>query len=161
MADKGEIRPGEVMMELPGSFDAGIYFIGRIRTPFKRREDCPRNTAASDATGRVELDRRYAAGVQDLKLYSHAILLYWMDEARRDLIQQVPGHLAHAGRPRGTFALRSPVRPNPIAVAVVEILAIEGASLTVRKVDCVDGTPLLDIKPYYPSIDSVPDARVP
>jgi tRNA (Thr-GGU) A37 N-methylase len=81
-----------------------------------------------------------------------------MNEARRDLIQQVPGHL---GRARGTFALRSPVRPNPIALAVVVILAIEGTSITVRKVDCVDGTPLVDIKPYYPSTDSVPGARVP
>jgi tRNA-Thr(GGU) m(6)t(6)A37 methyltransferase TsaA len=158
MAAKSDIRPGEVTMELPASFDAGLYFIGRIRTPFKTRDDCPRNTAASDATGRVEVDPRFAAGLQDLKLYSHAILLYWMDEARRDLIQQVPGHLGHA---RGTFALRSPVRPNPIALAVVEILAIDGTSITVRKVDCVDGTPLLDIKPYFPSTDSFPNATGP
>jgi len=145
-------------MELPAAFDAGVYFIGSIRTPFKRREDCPRNTARSEATGRVELDPRYAAGLQDLQLYSHAILLYWMNEARRDLIQQVPGHLGH---PRGTFALRSPVRPNPIALAVVEILRLEGTTITVRKVDCTDGTPLLDIKPYYPSTDSFPGASVP
>jgi tRNA-Thr(GGU) m(6)t(6)A37 methyltransferase TsaA len=145
-------------MELPAAFDAGVYFIGRIRTPFKRREDCPRNTARSEATGRVELDPRYAAGLQDLQLYSHAILLYWMNDARRDLIQQVPGHLGH---PRGTFALRSPVRPNPIALAVVEILRLEGTIITVRKVDCTDGTPLLDIKPYYPSTDSFPGASVP
>jgi tRNA-Thr(GGU) m(6)t(6)A37 methyltransferase TsaA len=158
MADPSDVGPGEVVMELPAAFDAGVHFIGRIRTPFKRRADCPRNTAASDATGRVELDPRYAAGLQDLGLYSHAILLYWMNEARRDLILQVPGHL---GQPRGTFALRSPVRPNPIALSVVEILAIEGTTITVRKVDCVDGTPLVDIKPYYPSIDSVPGARVP
>jgi tRNA-Thr(GGU) m(6)t(6)A37 methyltransferase TsaA len=158
MAAASDIRPGEVTLDLPASFDAGVYFIGRIRTPFKRREDCPRNTAASDATGRVELDPRFAAGLKDLQCYSHAILLYWMNEARRDLIEQVPGHL---GRPRGTFALRSPVRPNPIALAVVEVLAVEGTSLTVRKVDCVDGTPLLDIKPYYPSTDSFPEATVP
>jgi len=158
MADASDIRPGEVTMELPASFDVGVYFIGRIRTPFKRRQDCPRNTAGSDAVGRVELDPRYAAGLQDLGLYSHAILLYWMNEARRDLIQQVPGHLGH---PRGTFALRSPVRPNPIALAVVELLGIEGTTIAVRKVDCVDGTPLIDIKPYYPSTDSVPGARVP
>jgi tRNA-Thr(GGU) m(6)t(6)A37 methyltransferase TsaA len=158
MAEESEVRPGELSVELPPSFDAGVYFIGRIRTPFKRREDCPRNIAASDATGRVELDPRYAAGLEDLKLYSHAILLYWMHEARRDLIRQVPAHL---GRPRGTFALRSPVRPNPIALATVKILGIEGAALTVAAVDCLDGTPLLDIKPYYPSIDSVPGAMVP
>jgi tRNA-Thr(GGU) m(6)t(6)A37 methyltransferase TsaA len=158
MAEASDVRRGELSIELPGSFDAGIYFIGRIRTPFGRRADCPRNIAASDATGRVELDPRYAAGLEGLKLYSHAILLYWMHEARRDLIRQVPGHL---GRPRGTFALRSPVRPNPIALAAVKILGVEGTTLTVATVDCLDGTPLLDIKPYYPSIDGVPGAAVP
>jgi len=156
MADKNDVRPGEVGIELPATFDAGVHFIGRIRTPFKTRNDCPKNTSQSDAIGRVELDPRYAAGLKDLQLYSHAILLYWMDQARRDLIEQVPAHL---GRPRGTFALRSPVRPNPIALAVVEIVGIEGGRLTVRHVDCVDDTPLIDIKPYFASTDSFPDAK--
>lgn len=156
-AARSDIRPGEVKIGLPDAFDAGVYFIGRIRTPFKRRDDCPRSTAASEATGRVELDPRYAAGLEGLELYSHAILLYWMDQARRDLIQQVPGHLQ--GHPRGTFALRSPVRPNPIALAAVEILGFEEGGIVVGNVDCVDGTPLLDIKPYIPSIDSLPGAR--
>jgi tRNA-Thr(GGU) m(6)t(6)A37 methyltransferase TsaA len=135
-----------------------VHFIGRIRTPFKTRADCPRNTAASSAVGRVELEPRYAAGLEGLQLFSHAVLLYWMDQARRDLIVQVPAHLGHA---RGTFALRSPVRPNPIALAVVEIVGVEAGALTVRSVDCVDGTPLLDIKPYFASTDSVPGARRP
>jgi tRNA-Thr(GGU) m(6)t(6)A37 methyltransferase TsaA len=78
-----------------------------------------------------------------------------MDHARRDLSQQVPAHL---GKPRGTFALRSPVRPNPIAMAAVELISVEGTTLHVRNVDCIDGTPLLDIKPYFASIDSVPEA---
>lgn len=156
MTVSSDVRPGEVRCELPAAHDAGLYFIGRIRTPFRTRGDCPKNTAESDAVGRVELDARYAAGLKDLQLYSHAILLYWMHHARRDLIEQVPAHL---GRPRGTFALRSPVRPNPIALAVVEVLGIEGSTLKVRKVDCLDGTPLLDIKPYFASTDSFPEAR--
>ena len=156
MADKNDVRPGEVAVDLPTSFDAGVHFIGRIRTPFKTRDDCPKNTSQSDAIGRVELDPRYAAGLKDLQLFSHAILLYWMDGARRDLVEQVPMHLGH---PRGTFALRSPVRPNPIALGVVEIVGIEGGTLTVRNVDCVDGTPLVDIKPYFASTDSFPDAK--
>jgi len=158
MAERSDVRPGEVATELPASHDASVYFIGRIRTPFKSRAECPRNTAESDAVGRVELDPRFAAGLEDLGLYSHVWLLYWMDQARRDLIQQVPAHL---GRPRGTFALRSPVRPNPIALAAVELLGIDGATLRVRKVDCIDGTPLIDIKPYFASTDSFPDARRP
>jgi len=158
MDNPKDIRPGEVAIALPAAFDAGVYFIGHIRTPFKSRAECPKNTAESDAIGRVELDPRYAAGLEDLALYSHVHLLYWMDQARRDLIQQVPAHL---GRPRGTFALRSPVRPNPIALATVELVGIAGTALTVRNVDCIDGTPLLDIKPYFASIDSFPNARRP
>ncbi|MGH9811180.1 MAG: tRNA (N6-threonylcarbamoyladenosine(37)-N6)-methyltransferase TrmO [Terriglobia bacterium] len=145
-------------MALPDAFDAGVFFIGHIRTPFKTRDDCPKSTAQTHAVGRVELDPRYAAGLKDLTLYSHVLLLYWMHRARRDLIEQVPRHLSHA---RGTFALRSPVRPNPIALAVTELIRIDGTTLTVRNVDCIDGTPLLDIKPYFASTDSIPDAKRP
>jgi len=70
----------------------------------------------------------------------------------------VPAHLGH---PRGTFALRSPVRPNPIALASVELVKIDGATLVVRRIDCVDGTPLVDIKPYFASVDSFPHAQRP
>ena len=158
MGQGADVRSGEVAVELPATCDVGLHFIGRIRTPFKTRQDCPRNTAQSKADGRVEFDAKYAAGLKDLQLYSHVILLYWMDQARRDLIQQVPGHL---GQPRGTFALRSPVRPNPVALAVVELVRIEGMILHVRHVDCIDGTPLVDIKPYFASTDSIPDAKRP
>lgn len=152
-----DIRPGEAIVDLPPSFDAGVYFIGRIRTPFRTRQECPKNTIRSDAAGRIELDPRYAAGLQDLGLYSHVILLYWMDLARRDLVRQVPAHL---GRPRGTFALRSPVRPNPVALSVVRLLKIEGTALSVIGVDCLDNTPLIDIKPYFASTDAIPEASV-
>jgi tRNA-Thr(GGU) m(6)t(6)A37 methyltransferase TsaA len=158
MSGRSDVRSCEVAIELSTSYDAGIYFIGRIRTPFKSRAECPKNTAASDAIGRVELDPLYAAGLKDLALYSHLWLLYWMHEARRDLARQAPAHLRDT---RGTFALRSPVRPNPIALAAVELVGIEGATLTVRKVDCIDGTPLLDIKPYFASTDCFPDAKRP
>jgi len=158
MAEASDVRPGEIAIALPELHDAGIYFIGRIRTPFKSRDDCPKNSAQSRAVGRVELDPRYAPALKDLEHYSHIHLLYWMHEARRDLLLQVPAHL---GRPRGTFALRSPVRPNPIALATVELVKIEDLTLVVRSVDCVDGTPLLDIKPYFASVDSFPHARRP
>jgi tRNA-Thr(GGU) m(6)t(6)A37 methyltransferase TsaA len=156
VADRNGIRPGEVTFDLPDRFDAGVYFIGRIRTPFKTRSECPKNIAESAAEGLVEVDPRYAGGLADLQLYSHAWLLYWMDQARRDLLQQMPAHLGH---PRGTFALRSPVRPNPIAMAAVELISVEGTTVRVRNVDCIDGTPLVDIKPYFASIDSIPGAK--
>lgn len=158
MASGTAVRPGEMAISLPETYAAGVYFIGRIRTPFKSRDDCPKNSAQSNAIGRVELEPRYALGLKDLEHYSHVHLLYWMHEARRDLIQQVPAHL---GRPRGTFALRSPVRPNPIALATVELIKIEALALVVRNVDCVDGTPLIDIKPYFASVDSFPLATRP
>jgi tRNA-Thr(GGU) m(6)t(6)A37 methyltransferase TsaA len=158
MADASQIRAGEITLSLPEAYDAGIYFIGRIRTPFKSRDDCPKNSAQSNAVGQVELEPRYALGLKDLEYYSHVHLLYWMHEARRDLAQQVPAHLGH---PRGTFALRSPVRPNPIALATVELVKVDGATLVVRHIDCVDGTPLVDIKPYFASVDSFPHARRP
>jgi tRNA-Thr(GGU) m(6)t(6)A37 methyltransferase TsaA len=158
MSDGSGVREGEVAVDLPQAFDASVYFIGRIRTPFKTRQECPKGSAAAASLGRVELDPRYALGLQDLHLYSHAILLYWMDRARRDLILQVPAHLGH---PRGTFALRSPVRPNPIALAVVQLVEVAGTVLNVRNIDCIDGTPLIDIKPYFASTDSVPGATRP
>ena len=85
------------------------------------------------------------------------LVLYWMDKARRDLVVQSPRHYAEE---RGTFALRSPVRPNPIAASVVRLVSIDGTTLSVVGLDCLDGTPLLDIKPYFASTDSVPDAQV-
>ena len=158
MPDNKEARPGEVAIELPCQFDAGVYFIGRIRTPFASLAACPKNIGEQLTLGKIELDPRYAAGLKDLSSFSHLYLLYWLNQARRDLVQQVPAHL---GRPRGTFALRSPVRPNPIGLAAVELVGVEAGALVVRSVDCVDGTPLLDIKPYFASIDSFPAAKRP
>jgi tRNA-Thr(GGU) m(6)t(6)A37 methyltransferase TsaA len=151
------IRDGEVAIELPESFDASLYFIGRIRTPWKQRKDCPKNARESDAVCTVELDERWAAGLKEAETCSHLVLLYWMHQTQRDLVLQVPGHY---GVQRGTFALRSPARPNPIAMSVVKLLGIEGGKLSVVGLDCLDGTPLLDIKPYFASTDSVPEALV-
>jgi tRNA-Thr(GGU) m(6)t(6)A37 methyltransferase TsaA len=151
------LRDGEVAAELPAQFDASLYYIGRIRTPWQRREDCPKNARGSDAVCTVELDPRWAEGLKGLDTVSHVLLLYWMDQARRDLLLQSPRHYAEH---RGTFALRSPARPNPIAVSVARLLRIDGNRLSVVGLDCLDNTPLLDIKPYFASTDSVPDALV-
>ena len=151
------IRPGEVTVELPPKFDAALYFIGRIRTPWKRREDCPKNAREANDACTVEVDARYAAALAGVETGSHLLVLYWMDRARRDLVVQAPRHL---GEPRGTFALRSPVRPNPIAASVVRLVGIDGTRLSVVGLDCLDDTPLIDLKPYFASTDSVPDATV-
>jgi tRNA-Thr(GGU) m(6)t(6)A37 methyltransferase TsaA len=151
------VRDGEEAVELPAQFDAGLYYVGRIRTPWTQRKDCPKNARESDAVCTVELDEKWAAGLKDVASCSHLVLLYWMDRAPRNLVRQVP---AHYGVQRGTFALRSPARPNPIAMSVVKLLKIEGRTLSVIGLDCLDGTPLLDIKPYFASTDSMPDAVV-
>jgi len=151
------IWEGEVTVDLPEKSDASIYFIGRIRTPWKQRKDCPKNARESDALCMVELDARWAEGLRDVATCSHVILLYWMDKSPRNLVLQVPSHY---GIQRGTFALRSPARPNPIALSVVKLLRVEDLKLSVVGLDCLDGTPLIDIKPYFASTDSVPEAVV-
>lgn len=150
-------RDGEVAIELPIKYDAGLYYIGRIRTPWRYRSDCPKNGRESDAVCTVELDPRWQQALKDVESCSHLLLLYWMHNSRRDLVLQVP---AHYGVPRGTFALRSPARPNPIALSVAKLQGIEGNKLSVVGLDCMDDTPLLDIKPYFSSTDSVPEAVV-
>ena len=150
-----DVWEGEQTIELPPRFDDGVYFIGRIRTPWKSRKDCPKNARESDAVCTVELDPRWCEALKDVETCTNLVLLYWMDKSPRNLVLQVPG-----GVPRGTFALRSPARPNPIAMSVVKLLGIDGNTLSVVGLDCLDGTPLLDLKPYFASTDSVPDAVV-
>ena len=151
------IREGEKAVELPDAPDAGVYFIGRIRTPWKDRDDCPKNARESEAVCTIEIDPRWWDGLKDVETCSHLFVLYWMDKAPRNLVLQVPGHY---GTQHGTFALRSPARPNPVAVSVVKLLRAEAGRLSVVGLDCLDGTPLIDIKPYFASTDSVPDAVV-
>jgi tRNA-Thr(GGU) m(6)t(6)A37 methyltransferase TsaA len=151
------LREGEVAVPLPARFDASLYFIGRIHTPWRRREECPKNARGSDAVCTIVLEPRWIGGLQGLETATHVIALYWMDQARRDLVLQAPRHYREQ---RGTFALRSPVRPNPIALSVARLVRIEENTLFVVGLDCLDDTPLLDIKPYFASVDSVPDASV-
>ena len=156
-ADEFGIRPGEEMARLPATFEAGLYFIGRLRTPWHSRSECPKNGLQTDALCTVDVDPAFAPGLHTIMGCTHLILLYWMDRATRGLVVQQP---RHADGPRGTFSLRSPARPNPIALSVVELVGREGNTLQVRGLDCLDGTPLLDIKPYYASTDARPDASV-
>jgi len=158
MADKDfGVWEGEVTVDLPAQADAHLYFIGRIRTPWTERKQCPKNARESDAVCTVELDPRWAPALKEVETCTHLVLLYWMDKSPRNLVLQVPGHY---GVQRGTFSLRSPARPNPIAMSVVKLVKIDGNRLSVVGLDCLDGTPLLDIKPYFASTDSVPDAVV-
>ena len=90
----------------------------------------------------------WVPALDGLAQYKLIEVLYWLHLSRRDLVMQSP---RSDGAVRGTFSLRSPARPNPIASSVVELVAIEGASLQVRGLDCLDGTPLIDLKPERPA----------
>lgn len=138
-----ETRAGEIEVSQPLRVDAQLQFIGRIHTPFKNRDECPRQGSHEGPLCRIEVDEPWRGGLSGIQPPCRMEVLYWMDQARRDLIIQKPGE----GTPRGTFALRSPVRPNPIALSAVLVESIEDGVLAVRGLDCVDGTPLLDLKP--------------
>lgn len=137
-------RAGEVEVPLPDRADARLVFIGRIRTPFKSRRDCPKQGRFDGPVCRLEVEALWQAGLKGFEVGGYVQVLYWMHEARRDLVLLNP---KFSGEPTGVFTLRSPVRPNPIAVSQAVIVAIEEGALLVRGLDCVDGTPLLDLKP--------------
>ena len=138
------LRPGEVSVALPPQTDAGVYFIGIIRTPWQNRRDCPKRGSPDGPICSIHVDARWHIALTDLAGHKRVQVLYWMHQARRDLVLQTP---LRTGQTTGSFALRSPVRPNPIASSVVELVAIEGGVLQVRGLDCLDGTPLIDLKP--------------
>lgn len=156
-----ESRPGEIALAAdPARMDgdARLVFIGRIRSSWRVREDCPKNLRESREQGvaaSIELDEPWRRGLEGLEPPTPLIVLYWMDKARRDLIVQAP---KHRSEPAGAFSLRSPVRPNPIAIAVVRCLAIDHAKglVSIDAIDAIDGTPVLDIKPWIQTVDIPP-----
>jgi tRNA-Thr(GGU) m(6)t(6)A37 methyltransferase TsaA len=144
MTDDNDKRPGEVAVPLPPTTDAGVYFIGVIRTPWRERGECPKRGRLDGPVCSIVVDERWRQGLTDIGSHARIQVLYWMHRSRRDLVIQSP---FRTGRATGTFALRSPVRPNPIASSVVELVGIEDGTLLVRGLDCLNGTPLIDLKP--------------
>ncbi len=140
-----ELRAGEEAVELPERTDAGVYFIGVIHTPWRTRQECPKRGDRDGPICTIAVDERWRKGLAGIAGHKRLQVLYWMHQARRDLVLQTP----YQRETTGTFALRSPVRPNPIAVSLVELVGVDGAVLQVRGLDCLDGTPLIDIKPEH------------
>ena len=130
--------------------------IGKISTPFSSKEECPiQPNYASDAEGQVALFEPFDQGLKDITGFSHIYLIYRFDRAGK--IQMVrPTFLDDT--PHGIYASRHPCRPNGIGLSIVRLLKQEGRILTVSGVDMLDGTPLLDIKPYIPRFDAFPMA---
>jgi len=131
--------------------------IGIIHTPFTASANMPRSTSqAAGIKGTVEVFEEYQAGLKDLDGFSHVILIWHLDRSKGFHLDAVPPRQTQT---RGLFATRSPHRPNPIGLSIVELHRIEKGVLYVERVDMLDRTPLFDIKPYIPASDSFPDAR--
>lgn len=125
--------------------------IGIVRSPFAGVENVPiQPTAAAGVRGTVEVFAEYAAGLKDLGGFSHVILLYHFHRVTQARLSVIPFLDREA---RGVFATRAPSRPNPIGLSIVRLLGVEGSVLHIENVDILDGTPLLDVKPYVPAFD--------
>jgi tRNA-Thr(GGU) m(6)t(6)A37 methyltransferase TsaA len=162
MADA--FRPGEVAAAIdPATLDgdAKLVFIGRARTPWTTREDCPKNLREARERGgwaRLEIDPPWRSGLRDLAPGDMIIVLTWLHQARRDLLVQAP---RHRDAPASVFSLRSPVRPNPIGLHTVRILSLDdgAGALELDALDCLDGTPVLDLKPWRAGVDIPPEPQ--
>jgi tRNA-Thr(GGU) m(6)t(6)A37 methyltransferase TsaA len=125
--------------------------IGIIHSPFKTSEGTPiQPTGARDVEGKVEIFPEYTAGLDDLAGFSHVFLIYHFHLSKKFSLKVKP---FLDNRKRGLFATRAPSRPNPIGLSVVRLLDLTSGILTVKDIDVVDGTPLLDVKPYIPEFD--------
>jgi tRNA-Thr(GGU) m(6)t(6)A37 methyltransferase TsaA len=124
--------------------------VGVIHSPYKTRSESPNQGCLSDKVCEIEVFKEFEVGLKDVEGFSHLIILYLFHKSEGfSLLQVTPWE----DKPHGVFAIRSPNRPNPIGHCVVELVERRDNVLRVRGLDAIDGTPLLDIKPYFPDID--------
>ncbi len=161
--DNTDVREGEVKSTrnpATETGDAQIVFIGRIRSPWSLRDQCPKNMRQARERAPedyyLEIDPAWRQGLTGLSAGDYLHILYWMHMARRDIVLQKP---RHRETPTGVFSLRSPVRPNPVAMALVKVISIdsEAGVIVIDATDALDKTPLVDLKPYLPGVDHPSD----
>lgn len=146
------------MKDKPGN-PQGITFtpIGTIRSPFTDPVGMPIQPAgAQGIRGSITLNPEYQAGLKDLDGFSRIILIYAFHRADGYSLEVIP-YLDTV--PHGVFATRAPKRPNAIGLSIVRLVSVSGNELTIEDVDILDGTPLLDIKPYVPAFDCFPEEK--
>ena len=131
--------------------------IGIIHSPYKTIEDAPRQGRFSEHRVELEIYSDYLSGLKDIEKASHLIVLYWLHLADRDLLQT---RTPFGSELRGVFACRSPSRPNPIAFCIATLLHRNGNRLLVQGIDALDGSPLLDLKPYSSDLDSISGVKI-
>ncbi|EGU32142.1 hypothetical protein VII00023_22306 [Vibrio ichthyoenteri ATCC 700023] len=122
---------------------ATLDYIGTIRTPYHSLEQCPNNIQPDGPDCQLILSDRYVQGLEGLKAGDDILVLYWLAQGRRNLVLQNGAK----NQERGVFSLRSPHRPNPIGAAVVPIDSLQNGIIVVKGLDCLDNTPIIDIKP--------------
>ncbi len=126
--------------------------IGVIKSPYKIRTDAPRQGRYSEEISEIIVFEDYLDGLDSVGRHEYLFVLYWQDKAERDKLKVTPpGELEE----KGVFSIRSPARPNPIALCLVKVLKIENNSIFVKWLDALDGSPLLDIKPFIKELDCV------
>jgi tRNA (adenine37-N6)-methyltransferase len=126
--------------------------IGIIHSPYKTKGDAPRQGRYSDETSSIRVFDEFLEGLEGLDIHKYYIILYWQNRAERDKLKVIPHGKTEK---RGIFSTRAPVRPNPIGFCLVKLLEIDENILTVKWLDALEGSPLLDIKPFWKDLDSI------
>lgn len=124
--------------------------IGEVIEGYPGRKEAPRQGIFDKKVSRIRIYEQFLEGLEGLERYDRVILLYWLHLSRRDVLRAKP---PGEGEDRGVFSTRSPERPNPIGIAVVELLGIKGEIIEVRNLDALTGTPVIDIKPFIREVD--------
>ena len=139
-------------------FDGYLFHaIGIVRSPHTKQKGTPIQPRFAEGTeGVIEIAEEYAEALRDLDGFERIWVLYVFDRASRPSLTVTP---YIDTEPRGLFATRAPSRPNPVGMSCVRLLAVDGTTLRLAELDMLDGTPVLDIKPYAPRFDAYPDAR--
>jgi tRNA-Thr(GGU) m(6)t(6)A37 methyltransferase TsaA len=131
--------------------------IGTISSPYHRREETPYQAYLSDGIGQIEVFKQYEKGLQDIEEFSHIIIVYYFHKAKGySLLVRPPWD----GKIHGVFAVRGANRPNAVGVSIVRLIERKDNILKIAGTDALDGTPLIDIKPYVPRFDQVTDIRI-
>jgi len=123
--------------------------IGVVKSEYKSRKEAPRQGRLKEDVSVLEIFEEYREGLEGLERFEKIVVLYWMHEADRGVLKAKPPGESE----RGVFSTRSPDRPNPIGYSVCKLLKIEGSKIYVMWLDAIDGTPVLDIKPFIKEID--------
>lgn len=131
--------------------------IGQILTPYETIDDCPFFPALAEEEAKLEIYKEFQPGLKNLDEVTHVIIIYWLHKATRDQLQ---AENPHDNVIRGVFSMRGQHRPNPFGVSIVKIIDIKNNIIRIDGIDCLNGTVLLDIKPYDPSTEAITDARI-